>query len=93
MTKLEMLHTLQAQVCGSISAQSGLPHQKTKLETRDASKSRINQSSWNRTMLKFVPEDQLSVRIYLSSLCDFPPMARSGKSHVTVSLIGCVPHT
>jgi len=65
MTKLEMMHILQAQVCGSISAHPGLPHQKTKLETRDASKSQINQASWNRTILKFVLEDQLNVHIYL----------------------------
>jgi len=32
MTKVEMMHTLQAQVCGSSSAHPGLPHQKTKLE-------------------------------------------------------------
>jgi len=94
MAKLEMMHTLQAQVCGSISAHPGLPHQKTKLETRDASRSQINQASWNRTILKFVPEDQLNVHIYLPSLfCDFPLIARSGTSHVTVSWVGCVLHT
>jgi len=36
-TKLEMMHILQAQVCVCISAHPGLPHQKTKRETRDAS--------------------------------------------------------
>jgi len=31
---------------------------------------------------------------YLSILfCDFPMSARSGTSHVTISLIGCAPHT
>jgi len=31
---------------------------------------------------------------YLSILfCDFPLIARSGTSHVTISLIGCAPHT
>jgi len=30
---------------------------------------------------------------YLSILfCDFPLIARSGTSHVTISLIGCAPH-
>jgi len=42
MTKLETKHILQEQVCGCISAllklaSSGLPHQKTKRETIDAS--------------------------------------------------------
>jgi len=35
----------QAQVCGCISAHPGLPHQQTKRETCDASKSELNQSS------------------------------------------------
>ena len=30
MTKLEMMHMLQAQACGCISAHPGLPHQRTK---------------------------------------------------------------
>jgi len=31
---------------------------------------------------------------YLSILfCNFPLIARSGTSHVTISLIGCAPHT
>jgi len=30
--KLEMMHILQAQVCGYINVQSGSPHQKTKRE-------------------------------------------------------------
>jgi len=63
MTKLEMMQTSQAQVCGSISAHPGLLHQKTKLEARDASKSQINQASWNRTILKLVAEDQSNVHI------------------------------
>jgi len=36
MTKLEIVHILQAHVCGCISAQSGLPHRKKKWETSDA---------------------------------------------------------
>jgi len=45
MTKLEMMHILQAQVCSCTSAHPGLPHQETKRETSDASKSQLNQSS------------------------------------------------
>jgi len=63
MTKLEMMHILQAQVCGCISARPGLPHQITKRETKEASKSQLNQASWNRTVLKFVPENQLNFHI------------------------------
>jgi len=55
-TKLEMMHILQAQVCGCISAHPGLPHQKTNRETNDASKSKQNQAGWNRTVLKFGSE-------------------------------------
>jgi len=43
--------------------------------------------------LKFGSENQLNVHIYLSSFSDFPLIARSGKSHVTISLIGCASHT
>ena len=57
MTKLEMMHTLQAQVCGCVSAHPGLPHQKTKWEARDVSKRQFNQASSNRTVLKFVPDN------------------------------------
>jgi len=32
MTKFEMMHILQAQVCGCISAHPGLPHKKMKRE-------------------------------------------------------------
>jgi len=42
---LEMMHILQAQVYGCISAHPGLPHQKTKQETSYASKSQLNQAS------------------------------------------------
>jgi len=45
MTKLEMMHILQAQVCGCIRAHPGLPHQKTKRETSDASKSQLNRAN------------------------------------------------
>jgi len=64
MTKLEMMHLLQAQVCRCISAHLGLPHQKKKQETRDASK--LNQASGNGTVLKFVSENQFNVHNYLS---------------------------
>ena len=42
MTKLEMMRTLQSQVCGSVSAHAGLPRQKMNRETSDASKSQLN---------------------------------------------------
>jgi len=59
----------------------------------DASKSQLNQASQNRTGLKFGSENQLNTHNYLSILfCDFPLIVRSGKSHVTISLIGCAPH-
>ena len=92
--KLEMKHILQAQVCDCISAQPGLPHQKTKREISEASKSQPNQGSWNRTAVKCDSENQLNVHDYLSILfCDFPLIARSEKRHNTISLIGCAPHT
>jgi len=92
--KLKMMHILQAQVCGCISAHPGLPHQKMKRETSDASKSQLNQASWNSKVLKFGWENQLNVHIYLSIFfCDFPLIARSRKSQVTVSLMGCAPHS
>ena len=62
-----MMHTLQAQVCGCISAHPGLPHQKTKRETNDASKSKLNQASWNKTVLKFVSENQIKGRNFFQS--------------------------
>jgi len=61
MTKLGMMRILQAQMCGCISAHPGLPHQKPKRETSDASKSQLNQASWNRAVLKFDLENQLTV--------------------------------
>jgi len=45
MTMLKMMRILQAQVCGCMSAHAGLPHQKTKRETTEASKSQLNQQS------------------------------------------------
>ena len=48
-----------------ISAHPGLPHQNTKRETSDASKSQVNQSSWNSKVLKFGSENQLNVHNYL----------------------------
>ena len=66
--KLEMMHILQAQVCGCISAHPGFPHHKTERETSDDSKSQLNQASWNKTVLKFGSENQLNVHNYLSIL-------------------------
>ena len=31
--------------------------------------------------------------IFQYFFCDFPLIARSGTSHITISLIGCAPHT
>jgi len=31
--------------------------------------------------------------IFQSFFCDFPLIARSRTSHITISLIGCAPHT
>ena len=80
MTKLEIMHILQAQVCGCIRTHTGLPHPKTKRETSDALKSQLNQASWNRKVLKFGSENQLNVHNYLSFLlCDSHLSARSGE--------------
>jgi len=39
-------------------------------------------------------EDFYQPWLYLSILvCDFPLIARSGKSHVTIRVIGCAPYT
>ena len=65
MEKLEMMHKIQEQVCGFISAHSAWPHQKTKRETSDASKTQLDQESWNRTVLKFDSENQLNVQNYI----------------------------
>jgi len=81
MTKLEMMLSLQAHVCGCISAHPGLPHQKTKQETSDASKCQPIQASWNRKVLNFGSEYPLIVHNYLLiPFCDFSLTARSGKS-------------
>ena len=50
MTKPEMMHILQAQHrCAAISTNPGLPNQKTKRATSDASKSQLNQANWNNS--------------------------------------------
>jgi len=70
-TNYEMMHMMQAQVCGCISAHPGLTHQKTKRENSDASKSQLNQASWNRGVLKFGSENKLNVHILLLSFNPF----------------------
>jgi len=45
-TNLEMICILQAQVWSCIGAHPGLPHQRPKRETNDASKSQLNQANW-----------------------------------------------
>ena len=92
MMKFEMMHILQAQVCDCISVYSGLPHQKMKQETSDASKSQLNQAGWNGKVFKFGSEIHLSAHNYLLiRLGDSPLLARSRKSHITVSLMGFAP--
>jgi len=61
-----MMHILQAQVCDCINADPGLPYQNMKRETNDASKSQLNQASWNTTVLKFSSENHKNVHDYLS---------------------------
>jgi len=53
-------HIASTGVC-CICAHPGLPHQNTKRETSDASESQVNQSTWNREILKFGSENQLNV--------------------------------
>jgi len=68
-----MMHTLQAQVFICIGIHLGLPHQKTKRETSDASKSQLNQASSKKRVLMFGSENQSNVHNYLSiRLYDFP---------------------
>jgi len=44
--------------------------------------------------LQLGSENQLNGRNLFSILfCDFPLIAWSGQSHVTISLFGCAPHT
>jgi len=75
------MHILQAQMCGCISAHSGLLHQRTKRETSDALKSQLNKASWNRKVLKFGSENLLNAHNYYLSTCfrDLYLIARSGK--------------
>jgi len=97
MTKLEMIHILQAQACGCISAYPGLQHQKPKRDTSGASQSQLNQAMRQFEMRQFWNLAQINVHNYLSTLfCDFPFIGRSGKnrkSHVTISLFGSALHT
>ena len=80
MTRLEMMDTLQAQVCGFISAHRRLPDKKMNRETSDAWKSQLNQAIWNSRALKFGSENQLNIHNYLLILfSDLPLIALSGK--------------
>jgi len=58
-----------------------IPTSRMKRETNDASKSQVNQASWNRLVLKFDSGNQLGIHNYLWIVffCDFPLIARSGK--------------
>jgi len=80
LTRLEMMDTLQAQVCGCIRAHRRLPDKKMNRETSDAWKSQLNQAIWNSTPLKFGSENQLNIHNYLLILfSDLPLIALSGK--------------
>jgi len=75
------MHILQAQMCGCISAPSGLPHQRTKRVTSDALKGQLNKARWNRQVFKFGSGNQLNAHNYYLSIrfVDFYLIARSGK--------------
>jgi len=62
----DALITLQAKVCGCISAHPRLRHQKTKRETSNAWKRLLHQASWNVTVLKFEANNPWEVHSYLS---------------------------
>ena len=66
MTRVAVMLILQAQVCSCISAQPGLPHQKTKPETCYTSKSQLLQwGSFEIWLKKLIRRQQ---RIYLFAL-------------------------
>ena len=95
MTKLEMMHILQAQVCRCISAHLWLlPTSKKETWNWRCIKSQLNQASWNINVLKIWLRNLIRVHNYLSILFrDFLFIARCGKSHVINSLMECAPHT
>jgi len=100
-TKLEMMHILQAQVYGCISANPGLPYHNMKRETSDASKSQLNQANWNRKVLKFSSENHKNIHWFSLNLLvwfsiwshDLKYIWRTEESHVTISVTGCASHT
>ena len=59
MTKLEMMHMLQAQVSGCISAYPELPHQRKKQETADALKSKLKQETTDALKSKLKREFEI----------------------------------
>jgi len=74
MTKLEMIHILQAQVCGCVSTHPRLlaTSKKTNGKLVTLQKSQLHQARWNRTVLQFGSENQLNLQNYLSiPFCDF----------------------
>jgi len=78
--KLEMMHILQAQVCGCISAYLRLPHQKMKRETSDTSKSQLNQPSCKGQFWNLAQKIMKSSIMIFQSFCYyFPLIARSEK--------------
>jgi len=83
MMNLEIMHILQVQVCGCISSHPELSHHKMKRETHEASNSQLNQTSSNRTVLKFGSENQLNIHNYLSILFVIFPLSRDLLEKVT----------
>ena len=84
------------------NAHPSLPHQNTKRETSYASKSQVNQSSWNKKVLKFSSENQLNAHNYLfnsgitrslshggQNLTAGSPLANTQKKLGNISESGC----
>jgi len=90
MTKLEMMHNCKHRCAALLAYTQGChikKHNRKQVMHR-------NEASWNRTVLKFRSKHQLDVHNCLLILvCDIHVIAQSEKSHCTISLIGCAPHT
>ena len=93
MTELEMIHILQALVCGCIRTHPGLPHKKQNGKQVMHQKRQLNQTGWKRTVLNFGSKHQLNVHNYLSIIFYFNLIARYGKNYVTITLTGFASHT
>jgi len=82
-TKLEVMHILQAQVWSCISAHPGLPHQKTKRETNDAWKNSAKPGKLKYDCFEIWLRKKNDRNYYSVLFCDFPLITWSGQSHVT----------